>query len=60
MELAKAEFLTTVGTVFRRFGRRMELVDTVRERDVDTVFDVFNPMPSRESNGVRVLIRNEG
>ena len=29
----------------------------MRERDVDAQFDVFNPLPSRESNGLKVLIR---
>ena len=57
MELAKAEILTTLATVFRRFGRQMELFGTVRERDIDTVYDVFNPLPSRENNGLMVLIR---
>jgi len=57
MELAKAEILTTLANVFRRFGREMEMFETVRERDVDTVYDVFNVIPSRESNGVMVLIK---
>ncbi|KAL9594138.1 MAG: hypothetical protein Q9219_007201 [cf. Caloplaca sp. 3 TL-2023] len=60
MELGKAEFLTTVATVFRRFGEGMVLWETRRKRDVDTVFDVFNPMASREGNGVKVLFRREG
>lgn len=57
MELAKAEFLTTLANVFRRFGREMVLHETVRERDIDTVYDVFNPLPSRESNGLMVMIK---
>jgi len=57
MKLAKAEILTTLANVFRRFGREMEMFETVRERDVDTVYDVFNVIPSRESNGVMVLIK---
>ena len=60
MELGKAEFLTTIANVFRRYGPSMVLWETVRERDVDTVYDVFNPMASRESNGVMVLFRREG
>ncbi len=60
MELGKAEFLTAVANVFRRFGGAMALHETVRERDVDTVFDVFNPMASREGNGVVVRFRREG
>lgn len=59
-ELAKAEILTTVACMMRRFGREMVLVDTLRERDIDTKFDVFNPLPSREDNGLRVLIRPRG
>ena len=57
MELGKAEFLTAVANVFRRFGEDMELVDTVRERDVDAVYDVFNPASSKEGNGVMVSFR---
>ena len=57
MELAKAEFLTTLANVFRRFGREMVLHETVRERDIDTVYDVFNPLPSRQSNGLMVMIK---
>ncbi|KAL8927560.1 MAG: hypothetical protein Q9208_002365 [Pyrenodesmia sp. 3 TL-2023] len=60
MELGKAEFLTAVANVFRRFGEAMVLHGTVRERDVDTVYDVFNPMASREGNGVVVRFRKEG
>lgn len=48
MELAKAEFLTTLANVFRRSGREMVLYETV--------YDVFNPLPSRESNGLMLLI----
>ncbi len=56
MELAKAEILTTLANMFRSFGREMVLYETVRERGIDTVFDVFNPLASRESNGLMVLI----
>lgn len=56
MELAKAEILTALACVFRRFGHRMSLLDTVRERDVDPVHDYFDPQPSRQSNGVLVVI----
>ncbi len=34
------------------------MYDVVRERDIDTVYDVFNPLPSRESTGLRVLIES--
>jgi len=53
-ELGKAEFLTTMATMFRRFGKDMELYDTYRERDVDIKHDYFNPAPSDESNGLMV------
>lgn len=33
----------------------MRLVDSVRERDIDCVYDVFNPLSSNESNGLLVL-----
>ena len=56
MELGKAEILTTLANVFRRFGREMRLVDCVRERDIDMVRDMFNPLPSRESNGLLVAL----
>ena len=54
MELAKAEILTALANVFRRFGRQMRLIDCVRERDIDIVRDKFNPMASKESNGLIV------
>ena len=54
MDLGKAEILTTLACVFLRFGRSMRLVDVVRERDIDCVYDVFNPAPSKESNGLLV------
>ena len=52
LELGKAEFLTALANVFLRFGRSMQLIDCDRERDIDTVYDVFAPLPSRESNGL--------
>ena len=54
MELGKAEIVTTLANVFRRFGREMRLVDCVRERDVDVVCDMFNPLASRDCNGLIV------
>ncbi|KAG8528383.1 uncharacterized protein KY384_007301 [Bacidia gigantensis] len=50
MELGRAEVLTGLANVFRRFGRGMRLKGTERVRDIDVCYDVFNPMPSRESN----------
>ena len=54
MELGKAEILTCLACLFRRFGRQMRLFDTIRERDVDCVYDVFNPLSSKDGNGVLV------
>lgn len=59
MDLGKAEVLTTLANVFRRFGRNMKLYNTTRERDIDIVYDVFNPLPSRQSNGLMVLFEKE-
>ncbi|KAL9580219.1 MAG: hypothetical protein Q9212_004630 [Teloschistes hypoglaucus] len=53
-ELAKAEVLTTIATVFGRFGATMQLHETERVRDVDTTHDYFNPAPSEKSNGMMV------
>ena len=55
IELAKAEILTSLACVLRRFGTRMRLKDTVREKDVDTVYDLVNPAPCRQANGVLVV-----
>lgn len=59
MELAKAELLTTLANMFRRSGRDMVLYNTVRARDIDTVYDVFNPLPSRQSNGLMVMFKKK-
>ncbi|KAL8668695.1 MAG: hypothetical protein Q9168_006684 [Polycauliona sp. 1 TL-2023] len=59
LELAKAELLTALACVWRRFGDRMTLRDTVRERDVDCTRDLLNALPSRESNGVLVALAAE-
>ncbi|KAL8922565.1 MAG: hypothetical protein Q9208_005068 [Pyrenodesmia sp. 3 TL-2023] len=59
LELAKAEILTSLACVWRRFGARMRLKDTVRERDVDTVYDIFAAAPSRQDNGVLVVLDEE-
>ena len=59
MELGKAEMLTTLANVFRRFGREMRLVDCVRGRDVDIVRDEFNPLASEGSNGLIVAFDKE-
>lgn len=33
------------------------MYDVVRKRDIDTVYDAFNPLPSDQSMGLRVLIK---
>ena len=60
MELGKAEFLTTLANVWRRFGDTIELHDTVRERDVDFVHDWFNPAARDDGNGVMVVLQKKG
>ena len=55
--LAYAEFYLTSSAVVRRLGRKMELFDTERKRDVDLVRDYFIPAPSEDSRGVRVGLK---
>ena len=58
-ELGKAEILTALACVFRQFGAAMRLKDTTREKDVDMIYDFFNPIPSRQNNGVLVVFNKE-
>ncbi|TVY37544.1 Cyrochrome P450 monooxygenase [Lachnellula subtilissima] len=53
--LAKAELYLTLATVFRRY--KVELFDTVRERDVDLKHDNFLPFPSYKSRGIRAIFK---
>jgi hypothetical protein len=53
--LAKAELYLTLATIFRRY--KIELFDTIRERDVDMKHDHFLPYPSHESKGVRAIFK---
>ena len=55
INLAYAELYLTLACTFRRLGGKMQLYDTIRERDVDPVQDYFIPAPSVESRGVRVV-----
>ena len=55
MNLAEAEMHMVLAAVFRRLGRRMELYDTERERDVDVKHDFFVTNPGLGSRGVRVM-----
>lgn len=57
MTLAWAEIYVVLATVFGKFGNDMELEDTVWERDVNLVRDFFTPVPSKDSKGVRIKIR---
>lgn len=57
IELAKAEILTTLAAVFIRFGRVMELYETEKERDIDIKHDFFNPLSSKDSNGLMVMFK---
>ncbi|TVY53908.1 Cyrochrome P450 monooxygenase [Lachnellula cervina] len=55
INLAKAELYLTLATVFRRY--KVELFDTVRERDVDMQHDNFLPFPSHKSRGIRAIFK---
>ena len=46
-----------IAGVVRRFGRRMEIVDCVFERDVEITHDLFTPMMERESKGIVMALR---
>ena len=56
LNLAWAQLYLTVAAVVRRLGGRLKLDDIVFERDLKIVVDGFNPLPSRESKGLRVLV----
>ena len=60
MRLAYAELYLTLGYVFRRLGRKLEVVDTLYERDIKFVQDYFIPASSKESRGVRVVLKRPG
>lgn len=53
------EILAALAAVFRRFGGVMRLEDCVRERDIDTAFDLFGPISSREGNNLVVRFEKE-
>ena len=58
INLAQAEIHMALATVFRKFGTKMRLYDTVRERDVDVKHDFFVTNPSLDSRGVRVTLHS--
>jgi hypothetical protein len=55
ISLARAEILLAVATIFREF--EMELYDTTVD-DVKIVRDMFNGLPRKGSQGVRVMIKD--
>lgn len=57
MHLGSAEIVMGIAGLFRRFGRRMEIVDTVKERDVEITHDFFTGMTEKESKGIMMRIR---
>ncbi|KAF2828055.1 cytochrome P450 [Ophiobolus disseminans] len=57
MRLAYAELYLTLGYLFRRLGSKVQLQDTEYERDVAFLQDYFIPAPSRQSKGVRVVMK---
>ena len=59
MELAKAEILMTLASIFRRYGPYMKLVDTVRERDIDVSHDYVSGHLSEGSHGLMVMFEQE-
>ena len=56
MNLAQAEIHMALAAIFRKFGTKMHLYDTIRERDVDVKHDFFVTNPSLDSRGVRVTL----
>ena len=54
LNLAYAEIYLTLASVFRRF--EFEMVDVVRERDIDITHDFFNTSTSLESKGMNVRV----
>ncbi|KAL8662026.1 MAG: hypothetical protein Q9202_005080 [Teloschistes flavicans] len=56
MHLGSAEIYMAIAGVFRQFGRRMEIVDTIKERDVDVSHDFFTPFTRKDSKGIMIQI----
>ena len=56
VDLGSAEIYMGIAGVFRRFGRRMQVVDTDKERDVDISHDFFTPMMKKDSKGIMVKL----
>lgn len=56
MQLAWAELYMALVAVFVRFRREMEIVDTVRQRDVDVSRDIFVSAADERSKGILVMV----
>ena len=52
MHLGMVEMYLGVAGVFSKFGHRMRIVDTMKERDADLKHDVFAPTAKPESKGI--------
>jgi hypothetical protein len=67
INLAYAELYIILAGIFRKYDMyegsgeqktpTLALYETNRERDVDMAFDLIVPFPSRESKGVRAIVR---
>ena len=57
--LGTAELYIGLACVFRRFGWKMVVVETERERDVEMSHDHFTPMVRKDSKGIFVVIQRE-
>ena len=60
IELGKAELYMGIAGVFRRFGGRMKVVDTVHERDLEISHDTFTPTARKKSKGMMIEILEWG
>lgn len=65
MTLARREMAMILATLFLKYdiyngqkGPTMELVDTVRERDIDANSDYIIPVPAKGSKGLVIRFRN--
>ena len=56
MQLGMAELCLRLAGIFDKFGNRMIIVDTLKERDVDLMHDVFAPTTKPESKGISMVI----
>ncbi|KAL8946840.1 MAG: hypothetical protein Q9222_006816 [Ikaeria aurantiellina] len=59
MHLGTAEVYLCLARIFRNYGGYLNIVDTVKERDVDLTHDFFTPSAKPESKGVCMIIGKE-